>query len=118
MIEFEAPPEDLKLLRRVVKQARKNKDPFPSLTDLAPRRSVDELIELGKSWQRAGLGRVIEEMSADIRSVSFTVDEAAFEAIRKADQGTLWGRLAQVPRSDWIAIAAFVVSVFALFKGD
>nr|WP_294817628.1 hypothetical protein [uncultured Sphingomonas sp.] len=110
MIEFEPPIRDLKLLRRAVRKAQKDRDPFPSLSDLAPNRDLDELIEIAKSWQRAGLGSVIEQFSNGVSSVSFTVDEAALELIRAEDRRSLIGRLRTVPRSDWIALAALTVS--------
>ena len=118
MIEFHSAPEKLKPLKRVAQQAQRDKNPTLSLFDLEPKRSVEELIRISKAWQRAVLARMIEHSADGIRSVSFIVKEPALQYEHGEWRRSWSGRLAQVSRSDWIALAAIIVSVIALFKGN
>ena len=115
MIEFEAPIEEPKFLRRVVLWARRNRDSIPSLSDLARKRSVADLTALAKLWQQAGLGQMIEVSEDGRRSVLFSLSDDALKSVDATYRKSLVGRLLSVPKGDWIALGSFLVSCAALF---
>jgi hypothetical protein len=86
------------------------------LTELAPRKSLDDLTKLGRSWQDAGLGRMIELSEDGRRSVHFALNEKAVFEVNKLNQRSIFGRIQSVDFSNWIALGALVVSIIALFK--
>ena len=116
MIEF--PPEypEQKLLKRAVRWSFRNRDHIPSLTRLFPRKSLEELTELGRKWQASGLGFMMEMSEEGRRSVHFALNDHAATVIKQMDEGSLTGRLKSVGWSNWIAFAALLVSIAALFK--
>ena len=116
MIEFSRLPPELKLLNQAVNLARKTKWHIISLSDLAPKRDIISLTELGREWQKAGLGFMIEESNEGQRSVSFSLNDKAVSVVAEVHKRSLFGWLRSVTRSDWIALGAFIVSVIALFK--
>jgi hypothetical protein len=118
MIEFPPQIDDLRLLRRLVKKSKAERNPFPSLSELAPKRDVADLIAIAKSWQRNGLGSVTEEFSNGVASVSFTPNKAALEIIENDEKRKLLGRIKAIPRSDWISILALIVAAFALLRDE
>ena len=95
---------------------------FSSVAEHDSANAVQFISEL------SGLGCVtnFEERDwTDINSGSFGVAifrltplgvSHAEDFLRSQRSYTLWERLRALPRSDWIAIAALVVAVFALFK--
>jgi hypothetical protein len=115
MIEFDQPIPDLKLLRRLVRVARKNQDTSPSMTDLARKRTLADLTNVGRSWQKAGLGSLVEQSSDGVRSVYFTLNDAALEVVDSADSRRLIARIGRVERSDWISLAALVISAVSAY---
>lgn len=116
MIEF--PPEypEEKLLKQAVRWSFRNRHHIPSLSELFPRRSVEELTDLGRKWQASELGFMIEFSNGGRRSVSFSLNDQAVAVVRQMDEGSLIGQAKSVGWSDWIAFAALIVSVFALVK--
>ncbi|UZW56546.1 hypothetical protein NUH86_07250 [Sphingobium sp. JS3065] len=116
MIEFESAVQNPRLFRKAVHWAMSNRDHIPSLSALAPKLTVNQAAELARSWQDAGFGRLIEVSEEGRRSVLFSLNQAALATSSVLDRRSLIGRLEAVPKSDWIALAAFVVSVIALFK--
>jgi hypothetical protein len=114
VIEFEPEVHDQKLLRRSVVWARRNKYPIPSLSDLASGRDLRELTEIARSWQDAGLGRLIEVSEEGHRSVHFSLNDAALASVDAQYRRSLKGRLQSVSRSDWIAFGSFLVSAISL----
>jgi hypothetical protein len=59
---------------------------------------------------------MIEVSENGLHSVHFSLNEKAVFEINKLNQKTIWGRLQSVDFSNWIALGALVVSIFALFK--
>ena len=116
MIEFPPSYPEIKLLRKAVRWAEKNKDHIPSLSALAPKEDVHALTELGKSWQKLGLGRLLEVSEDGHRSVLFSLDEQAISVVEELRQQSVFGWLRSVARSDWISFWAFIISLIALFK--
>jgi hypothetical protein len=116
VIEFETPPRNLELLRKLIRKATMDKFHIQSLSDLAPELELIELREIAKSWQEDGLGRMHEVTVLDVRHVSFSLNQKAINALDDADRQTMIGRLKMVSRSDWIAVAAVIISLIALFK--
>jgi hypothetical protein len=115
VIEFEPSVQNPRLLRRAVRIALKKKDYIPSLSDLAPRLTVDQLIQLGKSWQKHGLGSIIEASEDGKRSVLFSLNDTAVSVVADMSRRSLRGRLGAVPRSEWIALAALAVSALSAY---
>ena len=115
---MELPPSypEKKLLKKAVRWAIKNRDPIPSLSDLAPNKSLTSLIELGRQWQKLGLGSMIESVENGIHSVAFSFDDDAVAVVQEMQRKSIAGKMASINRSDWIAFAAFIVSVIALFR--
>ncbi len=97
MIEF--PPEipNFKLLRKAVKVARKNRNPFPTLNVLAPNGSHEELTGLARKWQNLGLGSVTEARVDGEWSVSFTLNEDALKLVDSLNAKTFFGKLKSIP---------------------
>lgn len=93
-----------------------NRYHIPSLTELAPRRSLQELTELGRAWQAANLGSMMEVSEDGRRSVHFSLNDTAVLAVNRLNQKSITGRILSINRSDWIALGALIVSFFALFK--
>jgi hypothetical protein len=116
VIEFPTEYPETKLLKKAVRWSIRHRYHIPSLTELSPGSSMEELIEIGRQWQKAGLGRMIEQSDHGRRSVHFSLNDHAVMAVRQMDERSILGRLKSVNRSDWIAVGAFIVSVIALFK--
>ena len=116
MIEFPKTYPEVRLLKKAVRRAMRNRFHILSLTELAPKKSFEDLTTLGRLWQNAGLGRMFEMFEEGRRSVEFSLNEQAVFEINKLNQKTILGRLGSVNLSNWIAIAALAVSIFALFK--
>ena len=114
MIEFAPLIEEPKLLRRAVLWARRNRYPIPSLSDLARSRTVEDLTNVGKSWQNAGLGRLIEVSEDGQKSVHFSLNDTALASVDAAYGQSLAGRLASISKSDWIAFGSLLISGGAL----
>ena len=116
MIEF--PPEypEQKLLKRAVRWSFRNRYHIPSLTQLFPRKSREELTDLGRQWQACGLGSMIEMSEEGRRSVHFALNDHAAAVVKQMDEGSLTGRMKSVGWSNWISFAALLVSIAALFK--
>ncbi|MDP5278577.1 hypothetical protein Q9Q95_06550 [Sphingomonas sp. DG1-23] len=96
MIEFEPPIPRLRLLRRAVKWALKNKDHIPSLSDLAPRMTVEQLTELARSWQKIGFGSLMEVSEEGKRSVLFSLNDEAVSKVKAIERESLLGRIRSV----------------------
>lgn len=118
MIEFPTDYPETKLLKKAVRWSFRHRYYIPSLTDLSPNRSLEELTDIGRQWQKAGLGSMIEQSDHGRRSVHFSLNDQAVMAVRRMDEQSILGRLKSVDRSDWISIFALIISVIALFKGD
>jgi len=114
VIQFDPLIEGPKLLRRAVLWARRNRYPIPSLSDLARGRTVEDLTQLAKSWQQAGLGRVIEVSEDGRKSVHFSLNDAALASVDAAYRRSFSGRLRSISKSDWIAFGSLLVSGGAL----
>ncbi len=97
MIEFPDEVPNTALLRKTVSHSRKHRDPFPSLSELAPEKSLQELTETGRAWQKAGLGSMTEHSNEGKRSVSFTLNEDALKLADYLDAKTIIGQLKSLP---------------------
>jgi hypothetical protein len=118
VIEFPTDYPEAKLLKKAVRWSFRHRYHIPSLSNLSPNRSLNELTEIGRQWQKAGLGILIEQSEHGRRSVHFSLNDQAIMVVRKLDEQSIFGRLKSVNRSDWIAIGALIVSVIALFKPE
>ena len=116
MIQFPPAYPEVRLLKKAVRWSMQNRYHIPSLTELEPRRSLEELTAVGRAWQAADLGSMMEVSEDGRRSVHFSLNDAAVLAVNRLNQKSIIGRIRSVNRSDWIALGALVVSFFALLK--
>ena len=116
MIQFPPNYPEEGLLKKAVRWSLQNRYHIPSLSELAPRRSLEELTELGRAWQAAELGSMMEVSEEGRRSVHFSLNDTAVLAVKQLNQKSLVGRIRAINRSDWIALGALVISFFALLK--
>ncbi|MBX3595557.1 hypothetical protein [Sphingomonas sp.] len=114
MIAFEPTVQEPKLLRSAVLWAKRNKDHIPSISSLAPTRGWKDLTALGRSWQEAGLGALIEASEDGRRTVYFSLNDNALTSVDAEFRRSLIGRLQAVPRAEWISLSSMLVSVGAL----
>ena len=61
---------------------------------------------------------MIEVSESGVRSVHFSLNDDAVTAVHQINKQTITGRLGSVNRTEWIAIAALIVSIAALFKPE
>jgi hypothetical protein len=115
---IELPPEypEAKLLKKAVRWSFRNRFYIPSLTELFLSRSLDDLTEVGRDWQKAGLGNMIEASDCGRRSVHFALNDQAVMAVRRMNEASFSGRISSIGWSNWIAAGALAVSIIALFK--
>jgi len=118
VIDFPTDYPEAKLLKKAVRWSFRHRYHIPSLTELSSHQSLEELTDIGRQWQKAGLGTMIEQSDHGRRSVHFSLNDQAVMAVRQMDEQSILGRIKSVNRSDWIAIGAFIVSVIALFKPE
>jgi hypothetical protein len=116
VIEFPPIYSEPKLLKKAVNWSKQNKYHIPSLSALAPKKDIEKLTELGRDWQKAGLGILMEFSEEGRRSVLFSLNETALSVVDDLQKQTIVGWLHSINRSEWIAAGAFVVSIIALFK--
>ncbi len=101
--------------------------------DVVPVRLLDVLRKLTPDLETAAHARIIDRLEAkgfgNVRPPSddpgereFVINESglarAYEVMELRRPKSIREKLLTVSRSDWIAIAAFVVSVIALFKSN
>ena len=116
MIQFAPSFPNEKLLKKAVRWSLRNRYHIPSLTELAPKETLETLTSVGREWQSAGLGSMIEQSESGVRSVHFALNDDAVVAVRQMDESSIVGRAKSVGWSNWIAFAALTVSIIALFK--
>ncbi|MFN3456089.1 MAG: hypothetical protein ACK4Z8_00770 [Novosphingobium sp.] len=116
MIEFPPTFPDVHLLKKAVRWTVRHRYHIPSLTELAPKKSLAELTATGRAWQKAGLGTMIEQSEEGRRSVHFSLNDQAVFEVNRLNQQSIVGRVQSVNLSNWIALSALVVSIIALFK--
>src|SRR5690606_29808930 len=105
-----------KLLKKAVRRAIKSRNPIPSLSDLARNKSHSSLIEPGRQWQTLELGLMIESVENGVQSVAFSFHDNAVAVVQDMQRKSVVGKITSINRSDWIAFAALIVSVIALFR--
>jgi hypothetical protein len=116
VIEFPPSIPDEWLLKKAVRWSLRHRYPIPSLSDLSSRKSVEELTSIGRAWQNAGLGSMIEQSSDGHRTVHFVLHDEALFHVNELNKKSFVGRLKTITRSEWIALLALIVSFVALFK--
>jgi hypothetical protein len=116
VINFPPSYRDEKLLKKAVRWSMRNRFHIPSLSTLAPRRDVAAVTEVGRAWQDAGLGRMIEVSEEGHCTVHFSFNDEAVLVVNKLNRRSLMGRFKMISQSDWIAAGALLVSLIALFK--
>ena len=116
MIKFPVAILEPRALCRVVKVGLLQRDSVPSLTEIFPKRTHEDLLNLANSWRKSGLGNLLEMTSDGEKEVVFSINNRAVAAAKLLERKSIRGCVRGVPRSDWISIAALVVSIFAFFK--
>jgi hypothetical protein len=111
VIDFSPEYPNSKLLKKAVNWAKKNKDHIPSLSALA-KQDVDTLTQLGKDWQKLGLGTLMECTHAEgHRSVLFCLNEKAVTVVDQMHERSVLGWLCSINRSDWISFSSLIVAI-------
>lgn len=116
MIEFPPDYPEVRLLKKAMCWAIRNRFHKAPLTELAPKRSLDVLRKLVRLWEKAGLGQVLEPTENGRDIVVFSLNGKAVFEINKSNQKSIWGWLQSVCFSNWIAFGALVLPIFALLS--